>query len=102
VYTGGAPVLPQLIRRLQNVAPHAEVVAVYGSTEAEPIAHLSNNQISADDCAAMLNGKGLLAGVPVAEIQLRIMPDRWGTPLGPVATEEFEALSLRAMRRVKS
>jgi acyl-CoA synthetase (AMP-forming)/AMP-acid ligase II len=94
VYTGGAPVLPQLIRRLQNVAPHAEVVAVYGSTEAEPIAHLSNNQISADDCAAMLNGKGLLAGVPVAEIQLRIMPDRWGTPLGPFATEAFEALSL--------
>lgn len=94
VYTGGAPVLPQLMRRLQNVAPHAEIVAVYGSTEAEPIAHLGNQQISAQDCAAMRDGKGLLAGVPVAEIQLRIVPDRWGTPMGPFTTEEFEALPL--------
>jgi acyl-CoA synthetase (AMP-forming)/AMP-acid ligase II len=92
VYTGGAPVMTQLMRRLQNVAPQADIVAVYGSTEAEPIAHLAHKEISDGDCAAIRDGKGLLAGVPVEEIQLQIVPDRWGTPLGPFTGSQFQAL----------
>jgi acyl-CoA synthetase (AMP-forming)/AMP-acid ligase II len=82
------------MRRLQAMAPQAEAVAVYGSTEAEPIAHLAHKDISVQDFAAMRSGRGLLAGVPVAEIQLQIVPDRWGTPLGPFTGEQFQALSL--------
>jgi acyl-CoA synthetase (AMP-forming)/AMP-acid ligase II len=57
------------------------VVAVFGSTEAEPIAHVACREISADDWEAMGGGKGLLAGVTVPEIQMRIVPDQWGSTI---------------------
>ena len=84
LYTGGAPVFPDLLRRLGDALPAASIYAVYGSTEAEPIAHFHG-----DEDAAILTrrGGGLCAGVPVAEIKLRIIADQSGTPLnspGPV------------------
>lgn len=81
IYTGGAPVFPSLLQKLQQAAPSAEVVAVYGSTEAEPIAHVACQEIDAQDWKAMRDGKGLLAGVPIPEIRLRILPDQWGGPI---------------------
>ena len=42
----------------------------------------------------MRNGYGLLTGVPIPEIRLRIIPDRWGQPIGPFVVEEFTRLSL--------
>ena len=81
IFTGGAPVFPGLLDRLARVAPSASVVAVYGSTEAEPIASIERRAISAKDRAAMQQGAGLLAGTPVASIRVRILPDRWGTPV---------------------
>ena len=41
LFTGGAPVFPRLLDQMQTFAPNAEVVALYGSTEAEPIAHVA-------------------------------------------------------------
>ena len=96
VYTGGAPVTPRLMERLRRVVPNADVVAVYGSTEAEPIAHVAHHEISAADRAGMRNVKGLLAGLPVPEIELRIVPDRWGTPFSSYNAAEFAELSLPA------
>ena len=89
LYTGGAPVFPRLLDQLQALAPNAEVVALYGSTEAEPIAHVSRREVTADDLKAMLADKGLLAGVPVEEIDLRILRDQWGQPVGPYSTAAF-------------
>src|SRR5690606_16575575 len=43
--TGGAPVFPRLLRRLAGTMPSAKVSAVYGSTEAEPIAHVAWEQV---------------------------------------------------------
>ena len=94
IYTGGAPVFPRLLDALRACAPQARVVAIYGSTEAEPIAHIARDAILPEDSAAMQSGAGLLAGVPVPEIALRILPDRWGTPLGPYAPDDFERESL--------
>jgi acyl-CoA synthetase (AMP-forming)/AMP-acid ligase II len=74
---------------MQAMAPTADIVAVYGSTEAEPISHISHREISESDHRAMLAGKGLLAGVPVSAIQLRILRDSWGRPYGPFDAEEF-------------
>jgi acyl-CoA synthetase (AMP-forming)/AMP-acid ligase II len=91
LFTGGAPVFPRLLDQLQEVAPRAEVVAVYGSTEAEPIAQLARHQVGAGDREAMAAGKGLLAGAPVPQVRLRILPDRCGTPLGPFNAAEFDA-----------
>ncbi len=73
VYTGGAPVFPRLLSKMKKSFPNASVTAVYGSTEAEPIAEISFDQISSGDLDTMKNGGGLLAGVPVPEIELQIL-----------------------------
>jgi olefin beta-lactone synthetase len=91
LYTGGAPVFPRLLEALSALAPNAEVVAVYGSTEAEPIAHVGAHEIEAEDLVAMRGGRGLLAGVPVDEVKLRVVRDRWGVARGALSAEEFAA-----------
>jgi acyl-CoA synthetase (AMP-forming)/AMP-acid ligase II len=96
IYVGGAPVFPRMFDALQAVAPEAAIIAVYGSTEAEPIAHVARHELRAGDVPAMLVGGGLLAGLPVPEIELRIVRDRWGTPVGPYTAAEFAAESLPA------
>jgi len=87
---------PGMLNRLQQVAPEAQVVAVYGSTEAEPMAHVAWSQIGDDELLAMRSGKGLLAGRPVAEVRLRVIPDRFGKPIGPYTPEAFSSQSLPA------
>ncbi len=72
VFTGGGPVFPNLLHAIARAAPNAAVHAVYGSTEAEPIAHLAMSEIAADDWTAMANGAGLLTGKPVREISVDI------------------------------
>ncbi len=72
IFTGGGPVFPNLLHALKAAAPAAAIHAVYGSTEAEPIAHLEYGEIGAKDWAAMAAGKGLLAGRPIPEIALEI------------------------------
>lgn len=96
LHTGGAPVFPRLLQALAVLAPNAHVVAVYGSTEAEPIAHLGFEELTAEDLVAMGAGRGLLAGTPVREIELKIVRDRWGTPRGALTAAEFTAESLPA------
>jgi acyl-CoA synthetase (AMP-forming)/AMP-acid ligase II len=92
VYIGGAPVFPRLLRRLQQAAPQARTEAVYGSTEAEPIAHIAARDITDADQAAMLRGRGLLVGPAVPEIRLAVLCDQWGAPLGVLNDSEFAAL----------
>ena len=94
IFTGGAPVFPYLLDRLQRIASHAQTTAVYGSTEAEPIAHIRHCDIEPDDLSAMLSGRGLLAGPPVPTLQLRILPNQWGRPIGPYSRLEFGAACL--------
>ncbi len=81
IFTGGAPVFPPLLDRVARIAPRARVAAIYGSTEAEPIASLDWRDIGAEDRCAMRNGRGLLAGSPEAGVDVRIVPDQWGTPI---------------------
>jgi acyl-CoA synthetase (AMP-forming)/AMP-acid ligase II len=92
IFTGGAPVFPRLLDRLQQVALKAEVVAVYGSTEAEPMAKIARHQIQADDMEAMFTGQGLLVGPPGAAIGLKIIKNQWGTPTGPYSVAEFDSV----------
>jgi acyl-CoA synthetase (AMP-forming)/AMP-acid ligase II len=94
VFTGGAPVFPDLLRRLRTELPDAEIHAVYGSTEAEPIAHFSADEANAETDAVTRRGGGLCTGVPVAAIHLRIIVDRWGEPIGPMAMAEFSSLEI--------
>lgn len=91
---GGAPVHPALLTRVEAAAPHATAVAVYGSTEAEPIAHTSG--LTDADRARVAAGEGLPAGRPVAQVHLRIVGDAFGAPLGPFTEPEWDARALPA------
>lgn len=74
VFTGGAPVFPALMDRLQAAMPDgANVSAIYGSTEAEPISELDRTDIHTSDRVSMREGAGLLAGRPSPHVRLRII-----------------------------
>ena len=90
IFTGGAPVFPGLLDLLAEAAPQAEIVAVYGSTEAEPIAEISRDSISVEDRQAMTAGSGLLAGRPIPQIDLGVLRHQWGKPVGPFTSAEFQ------------
>jgi olefin beta-lactone synthetase len=68
LFTGGAPVLPPLAKRLQAVVRGTAHV-VYGSTEAEPIAGITANEMVALHGVA----DGVCVGRPVRDIQLRLV-----------------------------
>lgn len=75
MFTGGGPVFPNLLHGMRKAAPKAELHAVYGSTEAEPIAHVAYDEISENDWRAMGEGAGLLAGSPIEEIEVALVND---------------------------
>jgi acyl-CoA synthetase (AMP-forming)/AMP-acid ligase II len=89
VFTGGAPVFPRTLDALARSALAASVTALYGSTEAEPIASIDRRDITAADRGAMRQGAGVLTGRPAASIDVRILPDRWGQTLASVAPDDF-------------
>lgn len=90
VFTGGAPVFPRLLEKLARVAPGARVFAVYGSTEAEPVARVGWHEMSPEDLADIRGGKGLLAGRVEPRVRLAVLRQRWGEPLGPWTQAELE------------
>jgi len=45
IVTGGAPVSRDDIKRMKSVAPDAEILVLYGSTEVEPMAHIESAQM---------------------------------------------------------
>lgn len=94
IYTGGAPVFPRTLDIIAEAAPASAVTAVYGSTEAEPIAKIDRREITPGDRESMRNGGGLLAGPPDPSIQVRVVPDRWGVPIGPWSASDLERESL--------
>lgn len=86
LWTGGAPVLPPLVRALQALVPEAHVV--YGSTEAEPIASIEAGEM----LAAMEEspGLGLCVGAPVRSVECRLARVHDGSiALGPRGWEEW-------------
>ena len=72
VFTGGGPVFPDVMQRLAAKRPDLRIAAVYGSTEAEPIAEIETSEIRPEDWRAMADGAGLLAGHPVRDLSLRL------------------------------
>jgi acyl-CoA synthetase (AMP-forming)/AMP-acid ligase II len=71
-------------------------VAVYGSTEAEPIAHIDADEVTTDDLTAMRSGRGLIAGGPVPDVRLAIVADEWGKRRAALSTQELAAARLPA------
>lgn len=75
IFTGGGPVFPDLLRDLKAFAPQSKITTVYGSTEAEPIAHIALSEIEEKDFDTMQSGSGLLTGKPVEDVRLKIIDD---------------------------
>lgn len=73
IFTGGGPVFPDLLARLADKFPAADIVSVYGSTEAEPIAHSHLSDMKDLHWQGMRDGKGLYAGTPIADIEIKIV-----------------------------
>jgi len=48
VVTGGAPVSKDNVKSFKSIAPLAEILVLYGSTEVEPIAHIEANELLSD------------------------------------------------------
>jgi olefin beta-lactone synthetase len=93
IVTGGGPVFPDLVSRLSAAASESRIVSVYGSTEAEPVAHVESHEVSDADRTAMRGGAGLLAGHVDAVTELRIVRRQWGTPLGPLSAAALDAMA---------
>lgn len=68
LFVGGAPVYPENSRLLREAFPLADIRAVYGSTEAEPISELPIEEVIECDVH-----EGLPAGRPIREIDLQII-----------------------------
>ncbi len=70
IAVGGAPVSRALCRALRDAFPVTEAVVVYGSTEAEPMAHVGIDEVT------RAAGRGFLVGTPdpAAEIALVSLP----------------------------
>lgn len=88
LFTGGAPVLPPLARRLRDAVtgtPHV----VYGSSEAEPIAG-----ITADEMVQLAGtADGVCVGHPVAHIRLKLIrPHDGPITLGAGGWSDWEVL----------
>jgi acyl-CoA synthetase (AMP-forming)/AMP-acid ligase II len=94
IYTGGAPVFPNLLDEIQSANPEMDVVTVFGSTEAEPIAHIAWKNVSNEDHQTMLDGKGLLVGKTVRATQLKIIPDQTGKHIPAMTEDELGTMTL--------
>lgn len=92
IYTGGGPVFPAFLRSLRRHAPNADIVTVYGSTEAEPIAHLRLDEMTAADLQAMDGGGGLLVGRPEASVEVRIID--FGASNAGLTSSNFDSHTL--------
>jgi len=94
IVTGGGPVFPDIVDAARRAAPLCRVVSVYGSTEAEPIAHASSDALAPEDLAAMKSGAGLLAGEVDSSVELRIVRPMWGTPIRATTRSDLDALTV--------
>jgi acyl-CoA synthetase (AMP-forming)/AMP-acid ligase II len=73
IITGGGPVLPGLAVIVTKAFPQAERIAVYGSTEAEPISHIAFDELMVASPLHILS-LGLPVGKPDRAIKISIIP----------------------------
>ena len=84
ILTGGAPVSNAQLRTWRRTFPETEILVVYGSTEAEPVAHLT-----AEERLAAVNPErpltpGFCAGMPSDRVETKIVRIQSGPiELGP-------------------
>lgn len=71
IFTGGAPVFPEQVKKYQKVFSNSEINIAYGSTEAEPISLIEGEDLLKYEKEIV--NKGLCVGKPYSEIELKIV-----------------------------
>lgn len=91
IFTGGGAIFIDYINNLKQVFPEAQIVTLYGSTEAEPIAELNVNDITEGDLNKIKNGYGILAGNIVGVEDCKIIKHEI-KEIGNLTDREFKLL----------
>ncbi len=91
IFTGGGAVFLDFIEELKQVFPNAEIVTMYGSTEAEPIAKLNIEEMTKEEVEKTKNGQGILAGSIIGVEDCKII--KTGIKeIGKITEEEFKTI----------
>jgi olefin beta-lactone synthetase len=73
ILTGGAPVADDQLRRWRDALPDTEIMVVYGSTEAEPVAHIEAGERFEVHRIAGESRRGFCVGRPAACVETRVI-----------------------------
>ena len=73
ILTGGAPVTDRQLEHWRRVLPDMEITVVYGSTEAEPVAHLTADERLATKSDVRPRTPGYCVGRPSPQVEVRIV-----------------------------
>jgi acyl-CoA synthetase (AMP-forming)/AMP-acid ligase II len=73
ILTGGAPVSDRQLRNWQHLWPRTEIVVVYGSTEAEPVAHMSAGERLAAGDGTPAAAPGYCVGKPSSSVRAKVI-----------------------------
>jgi olefin beta-lactone synthetase len=97
ILTGGAPVDDEQLRLWRATWPETKIQVVYGSTEAEPVAHLDAEERAAASAANTDPAPGYLIGTPTKSLRYRLIRivqgavqladqgwSAWDVPIGEV------------------
>jgi len=87
ILTGGGPVTTEQLRKWTSVFRHTRIEIVYGSTEAEPVAHITASERMSTDTGGV--SRGYCVGKPV--LAARLIAIRPGTIPSP---PDWEALAV--------
>jgi len=75
VISAGAPVPASVLERFSKVLPpDGEIFTPYGATESLPVSSIGSREILAETRHATARGKGICVGLPVAGIEVAIIP----------------------------
>jgi acyl-CoA synthetase (AMP-forming)/AMP-acid ligase II len=85
ILTGGAPVNAKQLERWHDAFPDTAIEIIYGSTEAEPVAHLTSHERLATE-----SEEGFCCGRPTPLLKTRIIKIR----KGPVTAEVLDSITL--------
>jgi len=73
ILTGGAPVSDRQLRAWQLAFPETEILVVYGSTEAEPVAHIEASERLRATSDVRPGSPGYCVGSPTDQVRTRVI-----------------------------
>ncbi len=87
VLMAGAPVPPELMRRMRAILPEGEVHSPYGATEALPVTSISGSEVLSETADRTAGGVGTCVGKPLPGVRLEVVRPVNG-PIGSFAAVE--------------